>query len=129
LFVIDLKTRRVHIAGIVHQPHGQWMKQVGRSLRDCYDGFLLSKTHLIMDRDPVFTARFRRLLRDGGVKPVVLPPHSPDLNAYAERFIGSIRRECLSKLVLLGERHLRETVRSFVEHYHTERPHQGLGMN
>lgn len=127
LFVIDLKTRRVDIAGIVHQPHGAWMMQIGRNLLDAVDGFLLSKTHLIMDRDPVFTAQFRRLLRDSGVEPLRLPAKSPNLNAYAERFVGSVRRECLDHLVLLSESHLRAVVTDFVEHYHGERCHQGVG--
>lgn len=125
-FVIDLKTRAVEIAGIVHQPHGQWMMQIGRNLLDAMDGFLLGKTHLILDRDPVFTDRFRRLLKDAGVDVVRLPPKSPNLNAYAERFVGSIRRECLDKVVLLGERHLRDVVREFAAHYHLERNHQGI---
>lgn len=91
------------------------------------DGFLLSKTHLILDRDPVFTAQFRRLLGDSGVEPLRLPPRSPNLNAYAERFVGSIRRECLDKVVLLGEQHLRHVVTEYAAHYLTERNHQGLG--
>ncbi len=127
LFVIELKTRVVHIAGIVHEPDGQWIMQVGRNLLDAVDGFLLSKTHLILDRDPVFTSQFRRLLGDSGVTPVRLPPRSPNLNAYAERFVGSIRRECLDKIVLLGEQHLRHVVTEYTAHYHSERNHQGLG--
>jgi len=126
LFVIDLKTRLVHIAGIVHEPGGQWVMQVGRNLLDAASGFLLGKTHLILDRDPVFTAQFRRLLKDSGVQPVRLPPSSPNLNAFAERFVGSIRRECLDKLVVLGEHHLRQVVFEYVAHYHGERNYQGL---
>ena len=103
------------------------MMQVGRNLVDAVDGFLLGKTHLILDRDPVFTDQFRRLLRDSGVEVLRLPPKSPNLNAYAERFVGSIRRECLSKLVILGDRHLRVVVREFAAHYNLERNHQGIG--
>ncbi len=126
LFVIDLKTRRVQISGLVRQPHGVWMKQVARNLTDEVDGFLKGMRYLIHDRDPLFTAAFRDILRTGGVKCLKLPAHSPNLNAYAERFVLSIKSECLNKLVLLSERHLRVAVSEFVEHYHDERNHQGL---
>ena len=125
-FVIDLASRRVEIGGIVQQPTGEWMMQVARNLLDAQDGFLVGKTHLIMDRDPVFTAEFRGFLRSAGVEPIRLPARSPNLNAYAERFVLSIKSECLSKLVLLGEAHLRRAVFEYVAHYNEERPHQGL---
>ena len=83
--------------------------------------------YIILDRDPLYTAAFRRLLRDSGVKPLVLPAWSPNLNAFAERFVGSAKSECLDRMVLLGEPHLRAAVRAFMHHYHEERPHQGLG--
>jgi transposase InsO family protein len=105
LFVIDLATRRVEIAGIVHQPHDAWMQQVGRNLTDAVDGFLLKYRCLIMDRDPLFTRGFRELLAASGVKSVRLPARSPNLNAYAERWVGSVRRECLARVMPLGERH------------------------
>jgi transposase InsO family protein len=126
LFVIDLASRRVEIVGIVHRPHDAWMKQVARNLTDTMDGFLLRKRYLIMDRDPLFTKAFRTLLIDSGVKSVQLPARSPNLNAFAERFVRSVREECLSKVVPLGEKHLRQLLREFVEHYHLERNHQGL---
>ena len=126
LFVIDLETRRVQIAGIVRQPNGAWMKQVARNLTDGVDGFLRGLRYLIHDRDPLFTTEVHELLRAAGVECIKLPAHSPDLNAYAERFVLSIKSECLNKLVLLGERHLRWAVSEFVEHYHLERNHQGL---
>ena len=126
LFVIDVKTRHVHIAGIVRQPHGEWMKQIARNLTDGVDGFLGGMRYVIHDRDPLFTREFRDLLGAAGVKSIKLPAHSPNLNAYAERFVLSIKSECLNKLVLLGERHLRRAVGEFVEHYHLERNHQGL---
>jgi putative transposase len=127
LFVIDLKSRRVEIAGIVHQAHGAWMQQIGRNLTDAVDGFLLGHRHLIMDRDPLFTRAFRTMLADSGVKSVRLPARSPNLNAYAERFVRSIKSECLRRVVPLGENHLRELVQGYVAHYHVERNHQGIG--
>ena len=102
------------------------MKQVARNLTDMWDGFLLGKRYLIHDRDPLFTEAVRGLLRDSGVKPLRLPANSPNLNAYAERFVLSIRRECLDRFVPLSERHLRTAVTEYVVHYHTERNHQGL---
>ncbi len=127
LFVIDIATRCVCIGGITSDPNGEWMKQVARNLTDLWDGFLLGKRYLIHDRDPLFTEAVRGLLRDSGVKPLRLPANSPNLNAYAERFVLSIRRECLDRFVPLSERHLRTAVTEYVVHYHTERNHQGLG--
>ena len=126
-FVMKLKTRAVEIAGITRQPDEAWMTQLARNLTDARDGFLRGVQYLILDRDPLYTAAFRRLLRDSGVKPLLLPARSPNLNAFAERFVWSAKSECLDRIVPLGEAHLRAAVRAFVDHYHEERPHQGLG--
>jgi transposase InsO family protein len=128
-FVMKLKTRVVEIAGITSEPDGAWMTQLARNLTDPSDGFLRGVQYIILDRDPLYTNTFRRLLRDSGVKPVVLPAWSPNLNAFAERFVESAKSECLERMVLLGEPHLRAAVRAFMDHYHEERPHQGLGNN
>ena len=127
LFAIDLKSRRVEIAGIVEQPYAAWMRQVARNLTDACDGFLRNATYLIHDRDPLFCSAFRATLEAADVKTVKLPPRSPDLNPYAERFVRSIIEECLNRLIILGDKHLRSAAGDFVEHYHLERPHQGLG--
>ena len=124
---MKLKNRTVEIAGITSQPDEAWMTQVARNLTDFRDGFLRGVDYVILDRDPLYTAAFRRLLRDSGAKPLVLPAWSPNLNAFAERFVGSAKSECFKRIVLLGEGHLRAAVRAFVQHYHDERPHQGLG--
>ncbi len=126
LFVIDLKTRRVEIAGIVPRPDGEWMKQIARNLTDCDAGFLTGTGHLIHDRDPLFTEGFRKLLKHSGVETVKLPARSPNLNAYAERFVRSVKSECLAQIIPLGERHLRKAVKEYTDHYHSERNHQGL---
>ena len=102
------------------------MKQIVRNLTDARDGFLRSARYLIHDRDSLFTAEFRGILRAGGVETVKLPARSPNLNAYAERFVRSIKSECLARIIPLGERHLRLVVSEYVEHYHLERNHQGL---
>ena len=124
---MKLKTRTVEVAGITCQPDEAWMTQIARNLTDARDGFLRGVQHVILDRDPLYTAAFRHLLRDSGVKPLLLPPRSPNLNAFAERFVLSIKSECLDRIVPLGEARLRTAVRAFVQHYHEERPHQGLG--
>ena len=125
-FVIELKTRRVTIAGIHPQPSGAWMEQMARNLTDRIDGFLRTARHLIHDRDPLYTRVFGETLASGGVPPIRLPSRSPNLNAYAERFVRSIKDECLHRVVPLGEGHLRLLVQEYVEHYHRERNHQGL---
>ncbi len=126
LFVIDLQTRRVEIPGIVPRPDGEWMQQIARNLTDIGDGFLNGVRYLIHDRDPLFTRAFRERLKSSGVKSVKLPARSPNLNAYAERFVRSIKSECLEQIIPLGERHLREAVKEYTKHYHIERNHQGL---
>jgi transposase InsO family protein len=103
------------------------MLQVARNLLDIVDGFLTGKRFLLLDRDPLYTSQFQALLSSAGVTPIRLPPSSLNLNAYAERFVRSIKSECLSKLVLLGENHLRAAVHEYLAHYHHERNHQGLG--
>ena len=126
-FVVKLKTREVHVAGITASPSGSWMHQVARNLTDAEDGFLNGIAHLVLDRDPLYTSCFRRMLGDCGTVVVRLPPRSPNLNAYAERFVLSIKSECLDRMVPLGEAHLRRMVKQYAVHYHLERPHQGLG--
>ena len=126
-FVIDLVSRRVEIAGISRCPDGLWMEQVARNLFDASDGFLLGKRYLILDRDPLYTREFRAAMKRGGVEVLRLPPSSPNLNAYAERFVLSIRSECLDRIVPLGEAHLRRSISEFARHYRFERNHQGLG--
>ncbi len=103
------------------------MMQVGRNLTDPVDGFLADKKLLIIDRDSKYSAAFRSLLAESGVEPVRLPPRSPNLNAHAERFVRSIKDECLNRLIFFGERSLRKATREFAAHYHQERNHQGLG--
>jgi transposase InsO family protein len=126
LFGIDLKTRTVEIAGIVRQPDGDWMKQIARNLTAAGEGFLRNARHLIHDRDSLFRKEFRGILQAGDVETVKLPARSPNLNAYAERFVRSIKSECLSKIIPLGERHLCLVVSEYVEHYDLETNHQGL---
>ena len=126
LFVIELKTRRVHFAGSTVHPHTEWMKQVARDSTAWDDGFLKDKKYLIMDRDTKFCEAFRAILEDSDVQPVVLPAQSPNLNAHMERFMGSLKCECLDQMIFFGERSLLNAVNQYLAHYHGERNHQGL---
>ena len=127
LFLIDLKTRRVHVAGLTPKPDKAFMAQVARNLTDIAHGFLSGHRFLICDRDGKFTPQFKRTLTDAGVQVILTPQQAPNCNAYAERFVLSIKSECLNRMMLFGEAGLRRTVTSFIEHYHSERPHQGIG--
>ena len=102
------------------------MSQVSRNVTDASDGFLTGKRFLIHDRDPRFTVAFRETLAAADVQVVRLPPRSPNLNAYAERFVRTIKESCLDRIILVGEGSLWRAVREFIEHYHHERNHQGL---
>jgi transposase InsO family protein len=126
LFVIDLSTRHVTICGTSVSPDGQWMKHVARCLTDAFDGICLGKTHLIIDRDTKFTEAFKQLLKNFGVDPVLCPVRAPKCNAYAERFVRSIKYECLNRIIPLGEGHLELAIRNYIEHYNAERNHQGI---
>jgi transposase InsO family protein len=127
LFVIEVATRRVHFAGCTTNPDEAWMKQTARNLTDSFDGFLLGKRYLLMDRDTKFCESFRSILRPADVNPVKLPARSPNLNAHMERFMRSVKNECLNRMIFFGEKSLRRAVSEFLEHYHAERNHQGLG--
>jgi putative transposase len=126
LFFIELRTRKVEIAGIAPIANGLWMNQIGRNLTDAMDGILTGKRYLIHDRDPLFTSEFLKVLGESGVASVKLPARSPNLNAYAERFVRTIKESCLERLILFGEGSIRRAAAEFSVHYHRERNHQGL---
>jgi len=126
MVVMKLATREVHIAGIVPEPNEDWVVQKTRDLTDFEEGFLKDAKYLIHDRAAVFGRKFKRTLVGAGVKPVKLPPRSPNLNAYCERFIRSIKEEALNHFILVSEAQLKYIIDAYCEHYHEERPHQGL---
>ena len=103
------------------------MKQIARNLTDPFDGFLRDKGHLLIDRDSNFSSAFRTTLKNAGVESVRLPARSPDLNAQIERFHLSIKSEYLERMIFFGEKSLRRAVAAYLDHYHEERNHQGLG--
>jgi len=114
------------IAGIRVNPDEAWMMQVTRNLLDSTDGFLRSAKFLVHDRDPLFTKTWKLLLNSDGITSVAIPAQSPNCNPHAERFIRSVRNECLDHFIVFGESHLRHLVKQYVAHYNAERFHQGM---
>ena len=127
LFFIHLESRRVDIAGITVQPDEPWMKQIARNMTMEGCGALRDCRYLLHDRDTKYTQSFRAIIASAQVEPLVLPARSPNLNAYAERWVRSVKEECLCKVILIGERSLRRALNEYVQHYHAERNHQGKG--
>src|SRR6266513_1600490 len=125
LFFIHLESRRICLAGVTRHPNQEWMEQMARDVTMEDSGFLIHRRYLLHDHDSKYSSSFRQVIEAGGVKTLALPPRSPNLNAYAERWVRSVREECLSKLILFGERSLRSSLSEYVAHYHAERNHQG----
>ena len=126
LFVISLVDRIVQVFGVTARPDETWIMQIGRNLVDTENGALCGKRYLIIDRDGKYTEKFRRLVSESGYKVIRLPPMSPNLNAYAERFVRSIKDECLNRMIFVGQTSLRRAIAEYVLHYDAERNHQGL---
>ena len=127
LFFIHLESRRVSLAGITRHPDEAWMQQMARNATDESWGYLEHRRYALHDRDTKFCSSFRATLTSGGIQPIQLPARSPNLNAFAERWVRSVKQECLSKLILFGEASLRRALGEFVAHFHAERNHQGKG--
>jgi transposase InsO family protein len=127
LFFLHLETRRVTLAGITRHPTEAWMTQMARNAVDEPSGCLQNCRYVLHDRDTKFCAAFDEILRSGGVESVTLPAQSPNLNAFAERWVRSVKEECLSKLILFGEASLHRALGEYVKHFHAERNHQGKG--
>jgi transposase InsO family protein len=127
VFVIELQSRRVCIAGSTPHPDEAFMLRIARQLTDATDGVLEEQRFLICDRDRKWSSAVRHLLETSGMRVIQTPFRAPNCNAHAERFVRSIKEECLDRVIPLGERHFRRTLAEFVVHYHGERNHQGLG--
>jgi putative transposase len=127
LFFIHLESREIHIAGVTPHPNAAWMVQVARNVTMEAWGFLSPGQYLIHDRDGKYCPAFQHIIDASGVTRVPLPPRSPNLNAYAERWVRSVKEECLARLILFGEASLRHALAQYVEHFHHERNHQGKG--
>jgi len=127
LFFIHVGTRRVHISGMTCQPNGPWVEQQARNLvMDLAERGEMA-SYLIRDGDTKFTEKFDEVFKSEGIKVKKLPFRSPNLNAFAERYVQSIKSECINHFVVFGERHLEHLIREYERHYNTVRPHQGLG--
>jgi transposase InsO family protein len=127
VFAIDLASRRVQILGSTPHPEALFMQQIVRTLTMAEAGAADVPQVLICDRDRKWSSDVRRRLREAGIRVVLIPERAPNANAYAERFVRSIKGECLDRVIPLGERHFRRIIAQFVAHYHRERNHQGLG--
>jgi transposase InsO family protein len=126
LFFIELKSRRVHLAGVTDRPNGSWTTQQARNLvveDRCHD-----KRFIVHDRDSKFSSAFDAVLRSEGIRVLKTPIRSPRANAYAERFVGTVRRECLDWMIVWSRRHLEHVLRRYVDHYNSERPHRSLAL-
>jgi hypothetical protein len=124
---MHLQTRRVHIAGITPSPNATWIRQICRNLTDCEDGFLSNASHLIVDRDSSFIPMRGFIEQNTETEVVLLPPKIPNMNAYMERWFRSLKTECIDRMIFFGRKSLENAMREYVDHYHTERNHQGLG--
>ena len=126
LVTIDYSTRKVEIVGIIEQAYGDWMKQMAKNLTDPFCGFLKDKKYLIHDRDPLYTHAFIEILKSAGIEHIKSMPMAPNFSPFIERFIRSIKYECLNRMLIFGQAHLRHCINEYVAHYHSERAHQSL---
>jgi hypothetical protein len=125
LFFIHLESRKVHMAGVTPHPNEQWMMQIARNVTMEEWGVLAPGHYLIHDRDGKYCPAFQQIIDAAGVTRAPLPARSPNLNAYAERWVRSVKEECLSRLIPVGEASLRHALTQYVVHFHHERNHQG----
>jgi putative transposase len=128
LFFIEIESRRVHLCGITTNPTGTWVTQQARNLVAALDDAGLVARHLIRDRDTKFTRPFDEVWRSIGARVIRTPVRAPNANAFAERWVGAVRGECLDHLLIVGPRHLARVLDAYVEHYNTHRPHRSLGL-
>jgi putative transposase len=128
LFFIELDTRRVHLAGVTANPNGAWVAQQARNLLLVLGEQGRRVQYVLRDRDAKFCHSFDDLFRSEDAEVVLTPVHAPNANAFAERWVGTVRAECLDWLLIVGRRHLEQVLRVYVEHYNRHRPHRALGL-
>jgi transposase InsO family protein len=129
LFVVELDHRRVHLAGITAHPTGAWVTQAARNLLMDLDEHAHRFRFLIRDRDSKFTAAFNVVFAAAGIEAVKIPPRAPKANAYAERWVRTVRTECLDWILVWNRRHLEHVLTQYVAHYNTARPHRGINLD
>jgi hypothetical protein len=128
LFFLELSSRRVHFAGCTTNPDGRWTTQQARQLAWSLSERATPARFLIHDRDSKFSGAFDEVFRSEGITVIRTPIRAPQANAYAERFVRTVRAECLDWLLILGRRHLESVLRVYTAHYNRERPHRGLAL-
>jgi putative transposase len=126
LFFIELATRRVHLAGITTNPGGRWVTQQARNLLMQLDDEGIRPQFLIRDRDSKFSREFDEVFRAAGIHVIKAPVRAPKARAHAERWVGSVRRECLDRLLILGRRHLQHALVTYIRHHNQHRPQRAL---
>ena len=128
LFFIELATRRVRLAGITTNPDGRWVTQQARNLLMELEDEGVRPLFLVRDRDSKFTREFDEVFRSEGIRVIKAPVRAPKARAHAERWVGTVRRECLDRLLILGRRHLQHVLATYVAHYNEHRPHRALAQ-
>jgi len=126
LFFIEHGSRKVHVAGVTANPTDTWVNQQARQFAWTLGERAVRAKWLVRDRDAKFTTDFDEAFRAEGIDIIRTPVRAPRANAIAERFVGTVRRECLDRMLILGRRHLVAVLIEFVEHYNTHRPHRSL---
>jgi transposase InsO family protein len=126
LFFIELDTRRVYVTGVTYNPAGQWVAQQARNLSSGLAERAVAVRYLIRDRDAKFTSSFDEVFRSEGVRVIRTPVRAPRANAFAERLVGTVRRECLARMLVFNRRQLEAVLSEFVDHYNSHRPHRSL---
>ena len=128
LFFVELATRRVHLVGITTNPDGRWVTQQARNLLMQLDAAAVRPLFLVRDRDSKFTRNFDELFRSERIRVIKAPVRAPKARAHAERWVGTVRRECLDRLLILGRSHLEHVLTTYLAHYNEQRPHRALGQ-
>jgi putative transposase len=126
LFFIELETRRVHLAGVTANPDGQWVTQQARNLLMALEERNRQLRFVLRDRDAKFSRSFDEVFRSDGAELLVTPVQAPRANAYGERWVRTVRAECLDWLLVVGRSHLQQILRVYVQHYNRHRPHRAL---